>query len=88
MSGSKDSKQLDRIESLPDPRISSLLYTNITSDAMKSLQLRVRKQKELVDKNNVADYNLETEDEDSYRKQKKQKLKQEVWRTQTVVFLY
>ena len=87
MSKSNDSKNLDRSESLPASGFSSLFHTNVTSVEMRGLQSSVRKQRELGEKNKIGDYDFETEDEDSSSKQKKQVLKQEFWKTETVEFL-
>ena len=60
MSKINDSKKLDRSESLPASRFSSLFYTNVTSVEMRGLQSIVRKQIELGEKNKIGDYNFET----------------------------
>ena len=62
MSKSKDSIQLDRSITLPAPRFSSLLQTNLTSVEMRALQSSVRKKREVVDNNNIEnnEFDLET----------------------------
>ena len=78
MSKSNNSNYLDRSESLPASRFSSLFHTNVTSVEMRGLQSSVRKQRELGEKNKIGYYDIGTKDEDSSSEHKKADIERRV----------